>query len=609
MKTKQLLVFITTTFVIACGNYQAQAAPDVNGYTSPWEARAGNTNYNVPMATLLAHACDETITTSDSDWTKITGNSSEQYFCIDKGDHSSKGKLTLNFSGSSSAYKVIRYTRSGDTGDFPWFQASADQAKMGLINTGGQSFWIINRLTFDGPSAPVIDFPVSGGSTNIIVDHNYFLNNAASAGVVGIVRILEGNDASQGNWNMTQNNVFKDWIPVYGQEVTALEYRSAFAGFVNNEVKDLTKGPFTNGSTTPGLVRGSVIDNNDEYRTSAYYTDCNGNLTTSGTCSLGKTGIDFKRGGTAADPVIVTHNRVWGHRKTDRTNPTGCCTSTSFGQLVAIGNNSAFEVGSPEYVLLKDNILQDSEEGMGVPREGPNHISFIGNIIDLQHDYNPGDSQTNGRGYTFRADRFEGYFNSIIDVEIWMQFFGAATNHAFACNTIIDGGIKAGTPGSGTHFDFNSFYNTPVYTTESPGTNRGNYTLITRTNNTFLSVGTKIRLTATPARDGSTSDNIYIVTAEGTTASSPPSYCNTLDCSQTDGTVTLHLMRTWLKWKRKLLTVPAGEDFYIPYVVASRTYDPAVGLCPSTACNQTGAGINDADCRTLATTDVRGVTR
>ena len=41
-------------------------AADRNGYTAQYECRAGGPNCNVDVATYVAHACDQTITSADS---------------------------------------------------------------------------------------------------------------------------------------------------------------------------------------------------------------------------------------------------------------------------------------------------------------------------------------------------------------------------------------------------------------------------------------------------------------------------------------------------------------------------------------------------------------
>ncbi len=135
-------------FVVAWPSFAA----DPNGYTAQYECRAGGLNCNVDVATLTSAACDVTVTTSDANWNKITGDtsktvSSNKVYCIQAGDHTSKGVLTLNFSGTSGQYKVLRYTRSGDNDDEPWNQSSGNQVKIaGMTITA--SYWIIHRVKF-----------------------------------------------------------------------------------------------------------------------------------------------------------------------------------------------------------------------------------------------------------------------------------------------------------------------------------------------------------------------------------------------------------------------------------------------------------------------------
>ena len=132
---KLILVSISIIFSAAGTNgFSIADAADQNGYTALYECRAGGPHCNVDIATYIAHACDTTITTADSGATVTTKLTNNQYVCIDKGSYLALGTISLPNSGSVGAYKVLRYTRSGDDDDEPWNQSDANLVKLNALS-------------------------------------------------------------------------------------------------------------------------------------------------------------------------------------------------------------------------------------------------------------------------------------------------------------------------------------------------------------------------------------------------------------------------------------------------------------------------------------------
>ena len=128
-------------------------AADLNGYTAQYECRAGGAYCNVDVASLGNRACDQTIKAS-TPWSSI--NWSNNTICIEAGDHTSKGTLTIpsSASGKPGNYKVLRYYRAGDSDDEPWKQSGANRAILQNIDVQG-GYWIIHRISFDPDKASV----------------------------------------------------------------------------------------------------------------------------------------------------------------------------------------------------------------------------------------------------------------------------------------------------------------------------------------------------------------------------------------------------------------------------------------------------------------------
>ena len=196
------------------------------------------------------------------------------------------------------------------------------------------------------------------------------------------------------------------------------------------------------GASVPGLK----VENNEFYLTETYYTR-------DGSFGCGENGIDLKGAGTESNPVLIFHNRFWGFRNTDNT----CSGTGSAGEAIIIHED---EVPTSDWVLVKNNVIVDSPQGVSCPNGGSDHISIIGNLF-----YDINSSGTGRVGYAInlrKIDDTEVYLNTIIDPEQhWANFGG--DNQDVRCNLIINGKTAAGSPGSGTVVDNNVFYNTEEF--------------------------------------------------------------------------------------------------------------------------------------------------
>jgi hypothetical protein len=203
-------------------------------------------------------------------------------------------------------------------------------------------------------------------------------------------------------------------------------------------------------------------------------------------------------------------------------------------------------------------------------------------------------------GKTYAIDlkngfRQELYLNTLVDVAKansagWTAFGDAS--HDIKCNAVINGVSALGTAGSSTVVDNNSFYNTPLATANGTGTNISKQ-VKTRANSTWYAAGDII---ITSSSSNCTVANqsacfMYMVTGTGTSSASPPSYCTTLGCSTTDGTMTSQAIRGPYTFYRKLRT--GSEQYVIPYARAHSAAPDAFG-CPSGYSSRKDIGINDS---------------
>lgn len=544
-------LFACTLLLIATA---PSLAADSNGYSAQYECRAGGPNCNVDVVALGNRSCDQTIAPS-TPWSSI--NWSNNTICLEAGDHTGKGTLNLGASGTAGTYKVLRYYSSNDTNDDPWNQGS-NQAKIFSVNANGNDYWILNRLTIDPNNGTTNGIDLPSGSTYNIISRTLLQKTNG--------RLVE----IAGDNNTVQNSVLRTtWTPgPVAQENQCLSVNNASnVHVVNNEIYDCNKAI---SSPAGSPIPGTVIENNDLYVSPAGRTDCNGNYSSNGTCSVMEAVVSWKSGGSISNISRIIHNRIWGSRYAD-------------GNLVQSGDSPAISISArgdgddgTDYTLVKDNIIFDQEIGIWNYWGGPDHNSVIGNTLWDIKDRNPNFGYEKGALTNWRMTSLELYLNTVIDATPWLTLVNDENND-LRCNVIISAGANNGSGGSGTQLDYNTYYDTASAGEANVFTNG----VSTRANSTTYSVGAIIRTGAASSCSVATSTTcfFYKVTVAGTSAGSPPNYTTTLGATNTDGTMTVQAIRGPYSFKRKLKTVSGGETVVIPYA-RPHTSAPEYAACP-----------------------------
>ncbi len=427
-------------------------AADPNGYTAQYECRAGNPACDVDIVSLTKRPCDQIVSVS-TQWSAINWDATT--ICLEAGDHTSKGPLTIRVSGSPSSRKVLRYYRAGDSDDDPWKQNVATQARLFRLVMVGADYWVIHRLTLDpgaGSSAIALEFNKGSQATHNVISRILAQNGGADDN--GVVTIQDNNHS-----NVVQNSVIRNGRVAPGQDNNCLAiFDSHYTRIVNNEAYDCTRVFYTMGAFE--AAKGTVFENNDIYFSPAFHTDCSGRSDSSGNgpCSKGEAVISQKAGGTRADPVRWIRNRIWGGRFSDTTV---CCLGGSSGAAMTISTQDGLGWDGADYVLVQNNIISDSQYGIDNYWGDPDHASIIGNVFYNNRKYYNGWSTasiTIGGAYGGLRDS-EVYFNTFINSEgPW--FTGSQPNWDIRCNVVINS-AKANFSGSATEVDSNAFYNTP----------------------------------------------------------------------------------------------------------------------------------------------------
>lgn len=548
--------------LFACTILLLAASPaigaDANGYTAQYECRAGGPYCNVDVSALVHQSCQQIISAS-TPWSSI--NWSNNVICIEAGDHTAKGRLALQASGTSGARKILRYYRSNDTDDDPWNQSDTTQARLFAIDANGKDYWLIHRLTVDPDFGSTNGIALLTGSDDNIV--NRMLLQRTDGRLIEI----------SGNNNTVQNSVLRTTKTRNdSQENQCISIANATnTKIVNNEAYDCNKASHIPGnSPSPG----TVLENNDFYVSAAGYTDCNGRYTSTGNCSIMEALISWKSGGTFDNPSKIIRNRLWGTRWAD-------------GNLIQAGDAPAISLSATgdgdlgaDYVVVQHNIITDSEVGIWNYWGGPDHNSILANLLYGIRDRTPGLGGESGALTFWRMNNSEFYFNTVIESSPWLRTNSAAAYNDVRCNIVINSGAHSGGIGPGIQIDYNAYYGV-----SSVGDSHGiSQSLVTRTNSTVYGTGTVLR-TGDPGQCVTGAEStcfLFVVTQGGRTAASAPAYCTTLGCTVTDGTVQLRAIRGPYVFSRKLRTTPNGEIAVIPYARVHLSA-PETGACPSSS--------------------------
>lgn len=565
-------------------------AADLNGYTAEHECRAGGAYCNVDVASLGKRACDQTIKTSTS-WSSI--NWSNNTICIEAGDHTSKGTLTIPSSanGKPGSYKVLRYYRADDSDDEPWKQSVSSRATIRNIDIQG-GYWIIHRLSFDSDQASVggavVELDTGTNCTNNILNRILVEDFKGPSGV-------RFRDSC--SYNTLQNSVIRGARILAGEDNNNVDIdRADHTHIVNNELIDSVGGIGTEDDSCS--TNASVYENNDIYKRPELFTNCSGAFTPgdpNSPCIAAESIIHFKCGPASgtSNTTKVIHNRMWNMRDTDKNV---CCLGGTNGQMVSISTDSDQPASN---ILFQNNILSDGQIGFLTIRPGHQKISIIGNLLYKIRKYNPNNS-SHALNLNNNTDTSEIYLNTVVSSdEYWGKTSSVGSD--WRCNVFLEAGnVDGSTAGSGTQFDNNVFYGTSSFAT---GSNNVDKSLTTRTNSKAYSLNQIIRTSSSPTtaciNGGESACFLYKVIQAGVSSNSAPSYCTTLGCTVTDGGMIVQAIRGPYTYRRKLLTVPGGEPVAIPYV---RPYVdpnnilssvPEVNTCPSNYAGRAGIGIND----------------
>ncbi len=291
---------------------------------------------------------------NNQDWKKINDHRI-RFFFVTPGNYShagnSGGRVILKTSGSASKKRYILLHNGNNT--HPGKLSKNRLAKVGFLlkNT---SNWVIDRMAY-WESPGILNPIVLENSDNNIVNR-YFMSNVGTG-----ISILDGSDN-----NIIQNcRIQRNKISIRRDSaaigITTHSRRSV--RIVNNKILSNEIYNFVDGFQTTrrsGNSRlsfeGTIIDNNHFYIDNKIYTDGKGHHKANGQFAYAENAIDLKVGSENANkPVIVSNNKMWGYRESDRTRSQ----LSDPGAAMPIHYNV-------KNTVIQDNVLFDSTVGMNI---------------------------------------------------------------------------------------------------------------------------------------------------------------------------------------------------------------------------------------------------
>lgn len=374
---------------------------------------------------------------------QMLNDPARRVFCVQPGDYRAAGSLVLSASGTREQPRVLRF--NADDGVRNAVQRPK-RATFEQIHVLG-SHWVVQGLTIR-PLRPETTYflTVWGGDSNVIdgnlVDGSEQPNgNRSNVGIY--VGAYEGDPAIgntiQGNLVRYGNASFAD-VDFTGIEIA--DGRSAgesndWNAVLDNEVVDWGDGISIRGHTDDCaqmvMQRGTIVDGNDVYVTTARRADCaTGALDPEGECTCAENGIDVKAN-PGSDPALwtrITNNRVWGFRPTPAV---GCGGSGSNGQAISAGSTCA---GS---VLAAGNVVSDATTGFSIAGE---RWVVVGNLVhEIRVSERTGNYSTHAIHPTPYATDVHIEFNTIVGVD--MSYEHRSSYTLTECNVVIDDRVVA----------------------------------------------------------------------------------------------------------------------------------------------------------------------
>jgi len=308
---------------------------------------------------------------SDADWENIN-NAEIRYFFIKPGDYSKAGtelygRIMLSMSGTKDKKRyIILYNGNNiHTGKLERSQL----AKVGFI-LNKANYWVIDRMAYWDSSTLVNPILVKESSNNIF--NRLYFHDVGNG--LYFYPLSHENVVQNSRFERDDISIFYDRAAVGLFNNYKVDAYIKNTRIVNNEMRNFVDGVQTIrmniDKTTENNFEGTIIDNNHLYIDKTIYTDCQGKHDENGSCAYAENALDLKIGSANVDnPIIISNNKMWGFRKSDKTNSKLDDSGALFPIHYGVDN-----------VIIKNNIGFDSTEGIAIG-DPKNYDFSIGNSL------------------------------------------------------------------------------------------------------------------------------------------------------------------------------------------------------------------------------------
>lgn len=398
--------------------------------------------------TLSPHPCTGSgvkFIDSNNDWNDIN-NPNYRIFCVEPGDYSGAGTITITASGQENYRKWIRWydpQHPDDNGTHTYDMAGSDRAKMARIVFDGANYWTVDRIQFTKGAVELRD----GAHHNVL---NRILMWEADTSISRHGVMFD--DGAHHNW--LQNSVIANTQPTPGMDSIAVVVRNAQHNIITkNEIFNIPGDTIQIGPDGTDN-KGTIIVNNDLYINPNVFTDGNGNYTTNGDYACAENAIDIKSHSPnpGSSYLLIENNRMWGFRETDSS-----CGGTGSG-----GSHIVLHYGSTDQVRIRKNNFWNGLTGIYISKND-SMVNF-----DIKHNV--------FQGLTLSAMKLQQlsssqiHHNTMVNVSSWMIMNQSnqtpvATNNSIYNNVLIDSGLNY--PNANYHssnsIEANAYYNSTKY--------------------------------------------------------------------------------------------------------------------------------------------------
>lgn len=367
-------------------------------------------------------------------------------FCLEPGDYRAYGTVRLEMSGAEGAERHLRYYDPDEPRRVlhPLDQAPEQRALLSRLVLFEADHWVVQGLTLEADS-------VNHGSRLLGSSHNVLSALLIQGGEGPLLGIQESH-ARVSRENVIQRSVIRR-AEITPRDNNCISLRAPVSGrtmpgnrIVDNEIYDCTDAiqVVARGEEKTGPVPGTVIAHNDLYITPARYADAEGNLDPEGDWACAEEILDLKQGGTAADPLRIIGNRMWGMQRA----------SPACGEQGGWGTTVSQKVHS-SHVFYEGNILIGGPRGFFLGAGG--HTVLLRNVVHGIEDT----TDARPRALLPRSEGNRFYFNTLTDVdEAWLSesaewYYDPSY---FRCNVLANAEGTSSRTSVSFEGDYNAFY-------------------------------------------------------------------------------------------------------------------------------------------------------